>query len=67
MSDPDRFYESDEPDLFDEPAEAAEEAALLRGEAEAAAGKGVPHEEVAAWVRTWGTADEKRAPRHWFE
>ena len=53
-------------DLFDEPDLEAEEAALRRAEAEAAAGKGIPHEEVAAWLRTWGTPDEHPAPAHWF-
>jgi RHH-type transcriptional regulator, rel operon repressor / antitoxin RelB len=28
-----------------------------------ARGEGVPHEEVADWVRSWGTEDEKPVPR----
>ena len=31
--------------------------------AELDAGKGVSHERVADWVRSWGTATEKKAPR----
>ena len=39
-----------------------------RGEIEAAieeldAGQGVSHEEVVAWLKSWGTAEEKNAPR----
>lgn len=40
---------------------------MREGEADADAGRVVPHEEVAAWLLTWGTADEKPAPDHWFK
>lgn len=32
---------------------------IRRGLEDIAAGRTVPHEEVAAWLRTWGTPDEK--------
>ena len=28
-----------------------------------AAGKGIPHEEVMAWLRSWGTPNELPAPK----
>lgn len=40
---------------------------LAEAEADIAAGRVVPHEEVAAWLDTWGTPDEKPAPAHWFK
>jgi len=45
----------------------ADEKALLEGEADADAGRVVPHAEVAAWLRTWGSADEQPPPAEWFE
>ena len=36
--------------------------AIEEGIREADAGKGVPHEEVVDWVRSWGTPDEKPMP-----
>jgi predicted transcriptional regulator len=56
-----------EPGLFDQVDEAAEAAADARAEADVAAGRVIPHSEVAAWLATWGTPNEKPAPRHWFE
>ena len=38
-----------------------------RADAEIAAGRGVPHEEVVAWLKKWGTPDEVPAPAEWFE
>ena len=32
-----------------------------------AAGKGVPHEKVVAWLKTWGTPQEGPPPAEWFE
>ena len=40
---------------------------LAEAEADIVAGRVVPHEEVAAWLDTWGTPDEKPAPAHWFK
>lgn len=44
---------------------AEEEAALLEAEADADAGRVVPHAEVAKWLKTWGTPDEKPMPEAW--
>lgn len=56
-----------DPSLFD----AADDEADARADAEAmadiAAGRIVPHAEVAAWLDTWGTPDETPAPPHWFK
>ena len=40
---------------------------LAEAEADIAAGRLVPHSEVAEWLKTWGTPDEKPAPAHWFK
>jgi predicted transcriptional regulator len=53
--------------FFDEIDEAAEAAADAEGLADIEAGRVIPHEEVAAWLDTWGTPDEKPAPAHWFK
>lgn len=54
-------------DLVDEIDEAAEAAADAEAEADFAAGRVIPHEEVAAWLDTWGTPDFKPAPESWFK
>ena len=36
-----------------------------RAEEDMAAGRVVPHEEVADWLRTWGKPDAKPMPREW--
>jgi predicted transcriptional regulator len=56
-----------EPTLFDTPDADADEKAVREGEADADAGRVVPHEEVAAWLATWGTPDEKPPPKSWFK
>lgn len=53
-----------EPSIF-ETDEEAEAAADAEGMADIAAGRVVPHDEVAAWLDTWGTPDEKPAPAKW--
>lgn len=45
----------------------SDEAAIQAGLADIAAGRTIPNEEVAAWLATWGTPEEKPAPSHWFE
>nr|WP_295111149.1 antitoxin [uncultured Caulobacter sp.] len=49
-----------EPFIFETDEEA--EAADAEGMADIAAGRVVPHEEVAAWLDTWGTPGELPAP-----
>ena len=44
-----------------------EAASLARAEAQIAAGKGVPHEEVVKWLRTWGTPESGPPPPEWFK
>jgi predicted transcriptional regulator len=56
-----------EPSVFDQPNEDADELATLEGEADAEAGRVVPHAEVAAWLDTWGTPNEKPAPKSWLK
>lgn len=45
----------------------SQEAAIARARADAAAGRVVPHEAVAAWLRTWGTPQEAPMPPEWLE
>lgn len=63
------FRETPAPDFdfFEEFDEEAEAAADVEAEADVAAGRLVPHEEVAAWLDTWGTSDFKPAPSSWFK
>jgi predicted transcriptional regulator len=51
---------------MDEIAE-ADAAADAEGLADIAAGRIVPHAEVAAWLETWGTPDEQPPPRSWLK
>ena len=53
--------------LYDETDLAAEDAADAEGLAQAEAGRLIPHEEVAAWLDTWGTPDFEPAPAAWFK
>lgn len=60
------------PALFDAEIELAppwtdeEEAALLEAEADADAGRVVPHSEVAKWMLAVGTRDEFPMPELWL-
>jgi predicted transcriptional regulator len=48
---------------FDVPLDVATEArAIAEAEADLAAGRIVPHAEVAKWLESWGTADELPCP-----
>jgi predicted transcriptional regulator len=38
-----------------------------RALADVEAGRAVPHEAVAEWLKTWGTADEKPIPPEWLK
>jgi len=51
-----------EPSLFDEIDEAAEEAAMVEGEADIAAGRVISHDAMKAWLLSWGTPDELPPP-----
>ena len=62
----DADFWGDEPGIFDEVDDALEEAKLARAEAQIAAGKGIPHEKVAAWLKTWGTPEYQPPPKEWF-
>ena len=41
----------------------AEDRAVAEAEADVAAGRVVPHERVAAWLRSWGKSNERPAPK----
>ena len=47
---------------FDEIDQDAEARAIAEAEADVAAGRVVPHEEVVKWLRSWGTPDELLCP-----
>ena len=53
---------NDERPIFEEDDEESLAASDARAEAEIAAGKGIPHEEVVKWLRTWGTPEEGPPP-----
>jgi predicted transcriptional regulator len=54
-----------EPAIFEASDPTEEAAAIARARADIAVGRGIPHEKVAAWLATWGTADEAPMPREW--
>lgn len=54
-----------DPSFFDEIDEAAEAAADAEALAQLDAGEGIPHEEIVAWLKTWGTPEEQPAPDEW--
>lgn len=43
----------------------AEADALRRAEEDIGAGRTVPHEQVAKWLKTWGKPGEQPMPREW--
>jgi predicted transcriptional regulator len=50
--------------VFDiQPDEALEARLDAEAEAEIDAGKGVPHERVREWLKSWGTPDELPCPK----
>ena len=49
--------------IFDEIDEEGEERALAEAEADVAAGRVVPHEEVVKWLKSWGTPNELPRPK----
>lgn len=56
-----------EREIFSERDPEAQAARDARADADIAAGRGVDHEIVGAWLRKWGTPEETPAPREWFE
>ena len=53
-------------DIFDIDDPEAEEAAWREAEADIAAGRFVPHEEVAKWLEAWGKNPDLKMPEEWF-
>ncbi len=49
--------------IFDEIDEEEEARAIAEAEADVAAGRVVPHEEVVKWLKSWGTPDELPCPK----
>lgn len=43
------------------------DASRRRALADIEAGRTVPHEDVAAWLKTWGTDKEGPMPTEWLE
>ena len=48
--------------IFDQIDEDAEARAIAEAEADVAAGRVVPHEEVMKWLRSWGAPDVLPCP-----
>ncbi|HEV7995161.1 MAG TPA: CopG family transcriptional regulator [Stellaceae bacterium] len=48
--------------IVEESDEDAEARAIAEAEADVAAGRIVPHEEVVKWLRSWDTPDELPCP-----
>ena len=48
--------------VFDEIDQDAEARAIAEAEADVAAGRVVPHDEVVKWLRSWGTPNELPCP-----
>ncbi|MBU2378772.1 CopG family transcriptional regulator [Brevundimonas aurantiaca] len=61
MADP--AIDNDEEDLFSTPDDAADEAATLKGLADARAGRVVDNETVMRWVESWATANPLPRPK----
>jgi predicted transcriptional regulator len=53
--------------IFEDDDDEALAASDARGDADIAAGRFVPHEKVAAWLRTWGTPEEGPPPAEWLK
>ncbi|MCG2663844.1 antitoxin [Brevundimonas sp.] len=54
-----------EPSIFSQPDPEADARSLEEAEADFAAGRVVPHEEVSKWLLTWGTPEEGPPPESW--
>ncbi len=55
-----------EDSIFDDVDEEADDEAMEEAEADIAAGRVIPHEDVAKWLRTWGTSEKGPPPEEWF-
>jgi predicted transcriptional regulator len=53
------------PHLLDDVSSEADERALLEAEADADAGRVVPHARVREWLKSLGTPDQKPTPFSW--
>ena len=53
--------------FFDELDAELEAAADAEGLADIEAGRVIPHDEIVAWLATWGTPEERPAPESWFK
>lgn len=51
--------------IFHEADPEAETQDAAEAEADVVAGRVIPHDEVARWMRTWGTAEEGPPPESW--
>jgi predicted transcriptional regulator len=49
--------------ILEEIDDSAEARAIEQAEADVAAGRLVPHDEVVKWLKSWGTADELPCPK----
>jgi predicted transcriptional regulator len=45
----------------------ADQRRLAEAEADIAAGRIVPNDEVVKWLETWGKPEETPAPKSWFK
>ncbi len=61
------LFDPDEPGLFDELDEAEEDAAIARAQADYAAGRVVPHEEVVVWLESLLTDNPQPRPKPWLK
>lgn len=53
------------PHILDDVPTEADERALLEAEADADAGRVVPHSRVREWLKSLGTPDQKPTPFSW--
>jgi predicted transcriptional regulator len=60
-------FDPDEPGIFDEEDAEHIERQLQEAEAQANAGRGIPHSEVSKWLSAWGTPDEYPMPAEWLK
>jgi predicted transcriptional regulator len=56
-------HHDDEPSIFGEIDEEAEEQAIREAEAAIREGRVVSHEAMVRWLKSWGTPDELPPPR----